>query len=68
MEIDERYFRPAEVHHLLGDASKAKQKLCWRPKVSFEELVEMMVESDLERLKDFQYVNGEYKRSEALYF
>lgn len=43
-----RYFRPAEVDLLLGDPSKAKQKLGWAPTVSFEELVGMMVESDLE--------------------
>ena len=48
---DEKFFRPAEVHQLLGDASKAHQKLSWKPKVSFEALVKMMVEADLKRLK-----------------
>ena len=48
VEIDPRYFRPTEVDHLLGDASKAREKLGWRPRVSFEELVRMMVEHDLE--------------------
>ena len=48
---DEKFFRPAEVHQLLGDASKAYQKLGWKPKVSFEKLVQMMVDSDLKRLK-----------------
>jgi GDPmannose 4,6-dehydratase len=48
VEIDPRYFRPAEVDILLGDPTKAKQKLGWEPQVSFDELVEMMVESDLE--------------------
>jgi GDPmannose 4,6-dehydratase len=50
IEIDARYFRPAEVDILLGDASKAKKKLGWEPKVGFEELVKMMVEGDLKRL------------------
>jgi len=45
--VDRRYFRPTEVDTLLGDASKARQKLGWEPTVSFEELVRMMVESDL---------------------
>ncbi len=44
---DKRYERPNEVHHLLGDPSKAKKLLNWEPKVSFEELVKNMVDSDL---------------------
>ena len=44
--VDERYFRPTEVETLLGDASKAKDKLNWSPKISFEELVKEMVEED----------------------
>jgi GDPmannose 4,6-dehydratase len=47
--IDERYFRPAEVDLLLGDAAKAKQKLGWEPTVCFDELVRMMVDHDRER-------------------
>ena len=47
--IDERYFRPAEVDLLLGDASKAKEKLGWEPAVHFDELVRMMVDHDRER-------------------
>ena len=47
--IDPRFVRPAEVDRLIGDASKAKRKLGWEPKVSFEQLVAMMVESDLKR-------------------
>jgi GDPmannose 4,6-dehydratase len=46
VEIDPRYFRPAEVDLLLGDASKAREKLGWRPRVGFSELVGMMVEHD----------------------
>jgi GDPmannose 4,6-dehydratase len=49
VEIDERYFRPAEVDLLLGDASKAKEKLGWEPTVRFAELVEAMVDHDRER-------------------
>jgi GDPmannose 4,6-dehydratase len=45
---DPRYLRPTEVDFLLGDASKAHQKLGWRPKVSFEDLVKMMVDHDLD--------------------
>lgn len=48
IKIDQRYFRPTEVDHLLGDASKARQKLGWEPKVTFKELVKLMVEHDLE--------------------
>jgi len=44
--VDERYFRPTEVETLLGDATKAKEKLNWSPKISFEELVKEMVEED----------------------
>ena len=47
IEIDPRYFRPAEVDLLVGDASKAKRELGWRPKTTFEQLVAMMVKSDL---------------------
>ena len=48
IDIDARFFRPAEVDFLLGDASYARQSLGWEPHVSFRELVEMMVDSDLE--------------------
>lgn len=47
ISISRKYFRPSEVDLLLGDAKKAKEKLGWSPKVSFEELVKMMVESDI---------------------
>lgn len=49
--VDERFYRPAEVHQLVGDASRAREELGWEPSVSFEELVEMMVRSDLEEVK-----------------
>jgi GDPmannose 4,6-dehydratase len=48
VEVDPRYFRPTEVDELLGDASKAKKKLGWEPKIPFQEMVTMMVKSDLE--------------------
>ncbi len=46
VEISEKYFRPAEVDLLIGDASKAKEKLGWKPKVNFKQLVRMMVDED----------------------
>jgi GDPmannose 4,6-dehydratase len=46
---DPRFMRPAEVDHLVGDASKAREELGWEPKTSFQELVEMMVTADMER-------------------
>jgi GDPmannose 4,6-dehydratase len=51
VEIDPRYFRPAEVDLLLGDSTKARQKLGWQPRVSFPELVRMMVDADLELIR-----------------
>jgi GDPmannose 4,6-dehydratase len=51
VETSEKYFRPNEVNHLLGDYSKAKKDLGWSPKTSFKSLVEMMVDSDLELAK-----------------
>jgi len=51
VEIDERLFRPHEVPLLLGDSSKAFQKLKWKPETSFDELVMMMYKSDLEKVK-----------------
>jgi GDPmannose 4,6-dehydratase len=47
---DERFMRPAEVDHLVGDYSKAREKLGWEPRTSFEELVRLMVDHDLELL------------------
>jgi GDPmannose 4,6-dehydratase len=52
VEIDERHMRPAEVDHLIGDASKAKRVLGWEPKVRFSELVSMMVDADLKAEQD----------------
>ena len=47
VELDPRYLRPTEVEHLIGDPSKVKARLGWKPRVGFERLVQMMVESDL---------------------
>ena len=49
VEFDERYLRPTEVDSLVGDATKAKNKLGWEAKTSFDELVKIMVESDLKK-------------------
>ncbi len=51
VRIDPKFYRPAEVEVLLGDPSKAKAKLGWSPKTSLEELITMMVDADLERVK-----------------
>jgi GDPmannose 4,6-dehydratase len=50
VRVDPALLRPAEVEHLLGDASKAKAELGWAPSVGFKELIEMMVDADLARL------------------
>jgi GDPmannose 4,6-dehydratase len=52
VEIDPRYFRPSEVDVLLGDPSKAREKLGWEPRVGFEELVRIMVDADMAALED----------------
>ncbi len=48
VDIDPRYYRPTEVDFLLGDPSKAKEKLGWTPRTSFRELVRLMMQADLE--------------------
>ena len=62
IEIDPRYFRPAEVESLLGDPTKARKKLGWKSKISFKELVKEMVQSDLEEAKkELHLKNGGFK-------
>ena len=62
VEIDPRYFRPTEVETLLGDPTKAKQKLGWKPKISFEQMVGEMVQADLKNAeKDLHVRNGGFK-------
>jgi len=51
VEIDPRYYRPAEVDLLLGDASKARRQLGWVPRTKFVELVKLMVDADIELLR-----------------
>ena len=51
VEVDGRYYRPTEISLLQGDAGKARQKLGWRPRGSFRELVQEMVEADIKALK-----------------
>jgi GDPmannose 4,6-dehydratase len=51
VEIDPKYFRPTEVDVLLGDSGKARAKLGWKPKVSFDMLVDMMIDADMELAK-----------------
>jgi GDPmannose 4,6-dehydratase len=54
IEIDPRYFRPLEVEFLQGDASKAKKRLNWEPKVRFKELVKIMVDADIKDLEELK--------------
>ncbi len=61
VEIDPRFFRPAEVDALCGDPTKARERLGWEPKTSFEELVRIMVDADVGALED--RLAGRYVRS-----
>ena len=63
VEIDPRYFRPAEVELLLGDASKARRLLGWQPRVSFKQLVKMMVEHDWTLARE-ERVLAEHRKGE----
>jgi GDPmannose 4,6-dehydratase len=51
VKVDPEFLRPAEVDHLRGSYEKARTKLGWEPRTSFQELVNMMVDADLERLR-----------------
>jgi GDPmannose 4,6-dehydratase len=57
VKVDERFLRPAEVDHLLGDSSHALEKLGWKPEVSFEEMVKIMVDYDLERYRKIKGID-----------
>ena len=50
VRIDPKFLRPAEVDHLIGDYAKAREQLGWEPRTTFEELVRLMVDADLELL------------------
>ncbi|MCP4645702.1 MAG: GDP-mannose 4,6-dehydratase [bacterium] len=52
VKVDKKFYRPAEVHILLGDCAKAREQLGWEPKVTFQQLVEMMVDADLRRVEN----------------
>ncbi|TMA86321.1 MAG: GDP-mannose 4,6-dehydratase [Deltaproteobacteria bacterium] len=58
VDIDARYYRPAEVDLLIGDASKAKRKLGWEPKIRFKELVQLMMDADTAIAEKEAYANG----------
>lgn len=74
IEIDPRYFRPTEVEHLQANISKAREKLCWQPRITFDELVHIMVDYDLKfagltpigfgiqacQEKNFSYTNHDF--------
>ena len=57
--VDPQFYRPAEIHELLGDSSKAKKALGWEPQTSFEDLVKMMVSADLGRVQALKDQGGE---------
>jgi GDPmannose 4,6-dehydratase len=57
IKVDPKYFRPTDVETLLGDASKAKKKLSWVPKISFNQLVKEMVNEDLKIAKNDQFIS-----------
>ena len=57
LSVDEKYFRPTEVDLLIGDSSKAKQKLGWEPQITLEELVNDMMKSDIELFKKEKFLN-----------
>ena len=57
IKVDPKYFRPTEVETLLGDATKAREKLGWEPKISFKELVEEMTLSDLKSAQKNEFIN-----------
>lgn len=63
VEIDQRYFRPAEVDLLVGDATKAYKLLGWQPRTKFQELVKIMVDADLADLQN--QIEGKHLKSEA---
>jgi GDPmannose 4,6-dehydratase len=58
VEVDPRYYRPAEVDLLLGDSTKARTRLGWVPQTSFEQLVDMMVDGDMELARREALIQG----------
>ena len=66
VEVDKRYFRPTEVDCLIGDSSKARKQLKWKPKVNFQQLVCMMVDADMALVKKTLYGTKGQKKNEIL--
>lgn len=80
IEVDPKYFRPTEVEHLHSDITKAKQKLHWQPRTSFDDLIKIMVDYDMQlvglaprgegieilKKKGFEYTNHEYSLCEKI--
>ena len=64
VDIDPRYYRPAEVDTLLGDASKARQRLGWAPKVSFQEMLKIMIDHDMQLARDERTLRETYTAKE----
>ena len=58
IRVSEKYFRPAEVDYLLGDASKAHKKLGWKPKISIDDLIKEMIENDFNEAKKEQLIKN----------
>jgi GDPmannose 4,6-dehydratase len=58
LEIDPKYYRPAEVDLLVGDPGKAKRKLGWEAKTKFKDLVRLMVDADLKLAHEEAYMNN----------
>ncbi len=56
--VDERFERPVDVERMAGDATKARERLSWRPEVSFSQLAEMMVGADLACISDVKSINS----------
>ena len=65
VEIDERYLRPAEVELLLGDPSKARQKLGWSPQVNLDQLAAMMIEADWELARQERLLRDHAARTKS---
>lgn len=49
--VDEIFYRPTEVHRLMGDYRKSKEKRSWKPEIGFDELIKIMIDADLKNLK-----------------
>ena len=64
--VDKRFSRPLDVNYLLGDYSNAQERLGWKPKIKFHQLVEMMVQEDLSRWRKWQ--KGEHFPRDASHY